>query len=264
MTGRATRPTLNLLLAALLMAGPAHAAEGPRLWRLQGTDNAVYLLGSMHLLRPGDFTLEGTVASAYRESEVLLLEVDTNGLTPASAESITLQRALDEDGRAEPWFEALNLTTAILNEAGFTVEAGVEAQLQKRAVADGKHLGGLETLDEQLAALDALSPEVQRKLLAKSRQDAYRPLPELEAFVTAWKAGDDRYLGEQLRAEFTEHPEVYQALIVERNRRWARRIVQLLGEHEDYLVVVGALHLVGEHSLQAMLEAGGHRAEVLH
>ncbi|MGA0706872.1 MAG: TraB/GumN family protein [Steroidobacteraceae bacterium] len=255
--------TLNFLLAALLLTGPAHATEGPRLWRLQGANNAVYLFGSMHLLRPGDFRVEGALASAYQDAETLLLEVDTNGLTQASAESITLQRALDEKGRAEPWFEALNVTTASLNQVGFTVESGVEAQLQRLARADGKRLGGLETLDEQLATLDSLSPEVQQELLQKSLEDAHRPLPELEAFVAAWKAGNDAYLTEQLNEEFVEHPEVYRALIVERNQRWARRIVELLEEHDDYLVVVGALHLVGEDSLQSLLEADGYRTEGL-
>ncbi|MGA0026591.1 MAG: TraB/GumN family protein, partial [Steroidobacteraceae bacterium] len=158
---------LNFLLAALLLTGPAHATEGPRLWRLQGANNAVYLFGSMHLLRPGDFRVEGALASAYQDAETLLLEVDPNGLTPASAESIILQRALDEKGRAEPWFEALNVTTTSLNQVGFTVESGVEAQLQRLARADGKRLGGLETLDEQLATLDSLSPEVQQELLQK-------------------------------------------------------------------------------------------------
>ncbi|MGA0073012.1 MAG: TraB/GumN family protein, partial [Steroidobacteraceae bacterium] len=36
-----------------------------------------------------------------------------------------------------------------------------------------------------------------------------------------------------------------------------------LEEHDDYLVVVGALHLVGEDSLQSLLEADGYRTEGL-
>ena len=252
-----------LLLGALLLSSGEVSAQGPTLWSLRGDQNTVFLFGSVHLLRPGDFTLEGALAKAYDSAESLLLEVDTATLTPASAESITLQRAVDEEGRVEPWFEALSVTTATLNQAGFTVDSGVEAQLQRQARLDGKRLGGLETLDAQLAALDALSHEVQQDLLAKSREETNRPLHELREFVEAWKAGDQAYLGQRLQEEFAVHPEVYQALIVERNRRWAQRIVELLGERDDYLIVVGALHLVGEDSLQSLLEAAGRPAERL-
>ena len=50
---------------------------------------------------------------------------------------------------------------------------------------------------------------------------------------------------------------MYQALIVDRNRRWADQIEALLDDPQDYLVVVGALHLVGEDGLPAVLEARG-------
>lgn len=252
-----------LLLTVLLVAPPAGAAQGPTLWHVEGTHNTVFLFGSVHLLRPGDFALAGALAKAYDSAEFLLLEVETATLTPASAESITLQRAVDEEGRVEPWFEALSVTTATLNQAGFTVDSGVEAQLQRQARRDGKRLGGLETLDAQLATLDALSHEVQQDLLAKSREEANRPPHELGEFVEAWKSGDQAYLFERLQEEFAAHPEIYQALIVERNRRWVRRIVELLGERDDYLIVVGALHLVGNDSLQSLLEAAGHPAERL-
>lgn len=253
------------LLLAILLPGspPARAAQGPTLWQVQGAHNTVFLFGSVHLLRPGDFALEGALAQAYEAAESLLLEVDTDDLTPARVETITLQRAVDKEGRVEPWFEALNVTTATLNQAGFTVDSGVEAQLQRQATLDGKRLGGLETLDAQLAALDTLSPEVQQDLLAKSRQDANRPLHELVQFVEAWKAGDQAYLDERLEAEFAAHREIYQALIVERNQRWVRRIVDLLAERDDYLIVVGALHLVGDDSLQSLLASAGYRAERL-
>ena len=44
-----------------------------------------------------------------------------------------------------------------------------------------------------------------------------------------------------------------------RNRRWAARIAGLLGQDGDALVVVGALHLVGERGLPELLAAQGFR-----
>ena len=42
-------------------------------------------------------------------------------------------------------------------------------------------------------------------------------------------------------------------LIEARNRRWVERILALLDDDEDYLVVVGALHLVGDYGLPCLL-----------
>jgi uncharacterized protein YbaP (TraB family) len=50
------------------------------------------------------------------------------------------------------------------------------------------------------------------------------------------------------------YPELYQAVVVDRNTRWVRQIQKLLDDDEDYLIVVGALHLVGPDGVPALLE----------
>jgi uncharacterized protein YbaP (TraB family) len=44
---------------------------------------------------------------------------------------------------------------------------------------------------------------------------------------------------------------------VDRNRAWAARLVELLDDDDDYLVVVGALHLVGRDSVVDLLTKRG-------
>jgi uncharacterized protein YbaP (TraB family) len=48
-------------------------------------------------------------------------------------------------------------------------------------------------------------------------------------------------------------PELHDALLVQRNRSWIDRIVGYLDDDQDYLVVVGAAHLVGEDGIVEML-----------
>jgi uncharacterized protein len=58
-----------------------------------------------------------------------------------------------------------------------------------------------------------------------------------------------------------EYPKLYRPLTVERNRKWISSIENLLDEQDDYLIVVGTLHLVGDDSVVELLEAKGHRVK---
>ena len=57
-----------------------------------------------------------------------------------------------------------------------------------------------------------------------------------------------------------EFPELYDALVFKRNQAWTEAIERLLADSKDYMVVVGALHLIGDDGLPAMLERRGHAA----
>lgn len=276
---------LLLLLAGGLAAAPP-AAAGPPVWEVAGARNSVYLFGSVHLLRPGDFAIDGALREAYERSGAVFLEVDMDDLSPLDVAAATAARAIDPQGRGldelmgpsaqaaregaraagidlsllagmEPWFAGLAVATLSLAREGYSAAHGVEQLVQERAAADGKQIHGLETLDEQLAALDSLEPELQREFLLMSLTDAGQDGTALEQFLAAWRAGDDDALAEQLSGEFAGNPALYRSLMLERNLRWVERIEDLLEDGQDYLVVVGALHLAGEDGLPALLRARG-------
>ena len=48
-----------------------------------------------------------------------------------------------------------------------------------------------------------------------------------------------------------------------RNRKWMTTIEPLLQKEDDYLIVVGAGHLVGQDSILQLLQAKGHRPKRL-
>jgi len=52
-------------------AGPLHA-----LWEVHGKHNTVYLLGSIHVLRPSDYPLAPAVLKAYADSKSLVMEIN--------------------------------------------------------------------------------------------------------------------------------------------------------------------------------------------
>ena len=71
----------------------------------------------------------------------------------------------------------------------------------------------------------------------------------------------DRY---PLLAEIADYPELYEAIVADRNRNWVNTIDKLLRDEEDYLVIVGALHLIGEDGMPQLLEARGYKVSQMH
>jgi hypothetical protein len=65
-------------------------------------------------------------------------------------------------------------------------------------------------------------------------------------------------LARVLSEAFEEFPELYRPLTEDRNRAWLEDLEELLDDRDDYLVVVGALHLVGRNSVVDLLRQRGH------
>jgi uncharacterized protein YbaP (TraB family) len=85
----------------------------------------------------------------------------------------------------------------------------------------------------------------------------------LDSMVKAWAAGDIARLEKiMIEEDFQEMPEIYDALLVKRNRNWAKQIDELAAaEAGTFFIAVGAAHLVGTDSVVEMLKPLGHVAE---
>ena len=280
------------LAGALLLAFGlqcAHARD-TSVWSMKGTRNTVYLAGSVHALPKEDSAFPEQLERAYEAADVVVLEVDlddmnpldavkfitTNGTLPANqslkdvvgeepytrisklAESLEIPEVFI--AKLEPWAAALVLTQFALTKTGFDPQLGIDMQITERARADGKPIEGLETVIDQLSVFDARSFEEQTRFLLDSADDAPNLNKDLQELIGAWRVGDLRALEKAFVRERAKSPELYDALLGVRNRQWLPKIEALLKEDRDYLVVVGALHFVGNDGLLALLKKDGHKA----
>jgi uncharacterized protein YbaP (TraB family) len=281
------RVALALTLAALSLAG-TEAAARPALWAVEGRGNTVWLFGSVHVLPPGGFGIEGPLADAFAGAEQVCFEVDTSGLPEDEMTALTLARAVDPAGRTlfellgpeadraralaaaagvelapfaqfEPWFVGLTVALLALQQHGFDVEHGVEKVMEGAADREAKRRCGLETFDEQLGFLDGLPPGLQHEILLQTLEEAGDIEAEVRAMLAAWQNGDTRALARLLDEDFRDYPGLDDKLIYERNERWADKVSAMLGVGDDVLLVVGALHLVGQRGLPRLLERRGYR-----
>ena len=141
---------------------------------------------------------------------------------------------------------------------GFDAAHGIEQQLAERAIADRKPILGLETPEQQFAVLGGLSLAEQKRFLLLALEETEEDDTELEELMAAWRTGDTAALARILSEAFAEFPELYRPLTEDRNRAWIDDLESLLDDRDDYLVVVGALHLVGRNSVLDLLQQRGY------
>jgi uncharacterized protein YbaP (TraB family) len=267
-------------------------AAGP-VWAVRGAHNTVYLAGSVHLLPANDSALPAAFERAYADSARLVMEIDLGKLDQLEAAAWMADhgalppgtRLRDVIGEARwqrlssaaaslglmpaglstqaPWLVGIELTEEAYTHEGFDPDAGVEEQLLRRAQADGKPTAGLETLEEELGGLVALSGADQVRMLDETLDELKDIRSEMTQIVGAWRAGDAPQLAALLSSEYQAFPSLYRPLVTERNQRWAPQIEQLLQGRDNSLVVVGSLHLVGDGGLLELLRKRGYTVKQL-
>jgi len=281
------RTTLRWLLALGLLGSLSAQAASP-VWAVRGAHNTVYIAGSIHMLPADDATLPPGFMRAYGDSSRLVMELDLGKFDPLEGMAwmmehgtlpagTTLRSLLGPERYARltataaslgmpiagldslaPWVVGIEITDLAYERAGFDPEQGVEEQLLRQAQADHKPTGGLETLPEELGSLSALSREDQVRMLDQTLDELKDLKSEMAEVTGAWRQGNATQLGRLLSSEYDAFPSLYKPLVTDRNRRWLPEVEQLLDEKSNVLVVVGALHLVGDGGLLELLRKKGY------
>ena len=282
----------GLILALGLLGGlsaPLLAAAASPVWAIHGPHNTVYLAGSVHLLKADDSALPAAFNQAYASSKGLVMEIDLGKVNPLDTMSWMLehgtlppgttlrqqlgdaryQRVSSEAGQLglptqlmeqfQPWVVGMELLELQYAKLGFEPDAGVEQQLVQRAQADGKTVSGLETVAEQLGVLGAMSSDDQVHFLDMIVSEMGEVDSDTQEVITAWRNGDSGRLAALLSEEYKSFPALYRMLVSERNQHWLPQIERLLQDRQDYFVVVGALHLVGDGGLLELMRRDGYR-----
>ena len=276
-------------------AAPARITKNapkPLLWKVSDKDNALYLLGSFHLLKADDYPLSDDVDKAFADAEKIVFEVPPAELTDPSLGQKMQQIAAYNDGRTlsqvlpadvrdrmgqvlgadqlaqldaiEPWFINLSLLMGVSQQMGFKTEQGLDMHIARLAEAAKKPVSGLETADQQLAVLDA-SPMDEQIAGLRDFFDKPGDVPKLlNDTHEAWRNGDAERLSALVVNELrTETPVTYRIINVERNDAWMPQLRQMLdgAKQGNTMVVVGAMHLLGSDGVVDKLRAKGYKVE---
>jgi len=286
LVGCSTLPTGEEISALNTVPSP-----GPALWTLGDEDTTVHLFGFAPVLKTGTNWQNELISRALDEANLLVIEVDNSSpdaqaavqaLIPEiglSTDGTSLSSRLDEDERMEidrvssglgapltaldslkPWLASVQLGVLAISQGGYDLANTPSSQLLSQARNVGISVRSLEGPTDLMQIMASFSEDEQVGMLLHSAR-ALRDRPDQQAsIVDAWLSGDVELVGQLLHGEegAWSSDEIYETMLVARNREWVSEIQNLVATHEGTVIVtVGLGHLAGEDSLINMLEDNG-------
>lgn len=279
---------------------PVVAPPVPMLWKASDDDNALYLLGSFHLLKPSDYPLSPDVQAALEDAGEVVFELSPEELASPALALQMAQAAARTDGTTldshigpelagklsrwaqdnaahlrrtglthevlqmfQPWFAGLMVSVVELTKQGLDPALGLDRHFMAKAAEAGKQTAALESGAQQIAVFAGMSEREQLQMLAEALDQAAEGPARIDRMHQQWRTGDAEGLWTGMAAELRrDYPQLYRRINVERNEAWVPQLVERLeAEDGNSLVVVGALHLLGEDGVVEKLRARGYRVE---
>ncbi|MFT6753062.1 MAG: hypothetical protein ACJA2O_003254 [Candidatus Azotimanducaceae bacterium] len=256
------------------------------LWQIDHEDAQVYLLGSVHALKPEHYPLPISIEEAFTASDNAVFEIDLAKLSsyeialvmqalstfprPRSLESELSQSTLTllseylkrndlkmaSFSQFKPWRVALQIALLEMSSFGYKTELGIDQYFQDKARVEGKPIYQLENFREQIALLASDSIELQDLSLRATIIESESVETMIRELVSAWQRGaaDEMYnLSTQDKDKYPELSNQMERLLDKRNVKMAKTISQYLEQDGTYFVVVGALHMGGPMGLVKLL-----------
>jgi uncharacterized protein len=267
----------------------AAAAQQPAMWKVSDADTTLYLFGTVHLLPEGRTWRTAAFEQALAASDELVLEVANVddaaagagammklGISPnlpslrervPEAKRAALDAMIKDAGmpaaaldRMETWAASIVLLGISFQRMGLDPKLGVESAITGPFKASGKPVRGLETIEEQFGFFDALSEGQQRTFLEGVLESPDEAKKQFDAMLEAWGRGDQAGLARAFEDEQNLTPELREVLLTRRNAKWAKWLDERMDRPGTAFIAVGAGHLAGKDSVQAMLGKYGHKA----
>ncbi len=271
----------------------------PLLWKIASTaDGAAdsWLFGTIHLSRPELTTLPSRVREALDGADAVYTEIPADlptmvALVPkmmlpdgatvdsvvgsenaaaleAAIQAINPALSLQPFSRFKPWAVIASILQ-LEDQMKYPGALALDMLLYQRAATAGKEVGGIETVDEQIAIFDSFTnaehilmvEDTLRQL--RALRDSKRSLSD--QLTVLYLTGDlDHLVAELEKMEsITDNPELTarfkDRLLYRRNDLMAERMAKRLRARPgtSYFFAVGAAHLQGPRGLIAALEKAG-------
>ncbi|MEP4888755.1 MAG: TraB/GumN family protein [Aliiglaciecola sp.] len=281
----------KILLVAILMIFQTCYALASPLWKVSKGNDHVIIGGTIHVLSEKDYPLPEKFEKAYEASNTLVFESDISKMNSPEFQQQSLQYILLQDGKtikdflSEKTYKALevhlqernlsvqqfsNLKPSFLSVTLSMIElqmmgvssAGVDAYYSAKGIGDQKQIDWFEQPEEQMAMLADMGKGEEDAMIAYGLKDVANIKEMMPKLIEAWRAGDLQKLAELGIDEMArDYPDIYDQLLVQRNKNWIPKIEQFFGNQQKELILVGALHLAGDQSVLKLLQAKGYSVE---
>lgn len=212
---------------------------------------AAQQLMAMAAMAPADSTLSKVFSPAQMDSLIGMLQSYMGPQVTADA--------------FEPFKPAMVSTVISMAQAqrifpGFDPSRQLDTEIQSRAKALGKEIGGLETVEQQCAVLFGGSVAGQASDLLDAVRDEEYAIEMARKLATAYIEGDLKTILAIIEDPRMVSSDATDRLINRRNADWVRVLAALLPT-ASVLIAVGAGHLPGDKGLITLLRREGYTVE---
>lgn len=275
------------LLSLVAIGTTAQKTENALLWKVSGNglSKPSYLFGTLHVLC--DATLDQNTKNALSATSQLYLELDMDdpslqqtlmggvmmkGKTMSALSSPEDFKLVDDFLTANlgvsakmvdpimPQFVSIMLMTKMLD----CPVQSIEGELMKITAEQNEQVYGLETVEVQLAAFDAIPYDEQMKELIRTAKDnmaadkaKYKRM--LQLYQSKDLNGLMAYMQEEENKMYADHADV---MLDNRNAAWIPKI-EAAAKDKPTFFGVGAAHLGGPKGVIALLRKKGYKVEAV-
>lgn len=263
----------------------------PFLWKIEG-DTPNYIFGTVHVADPRALKLHPAADRVFEAAEAAFFEIDfekagqqLQAMLLPNGEKLedtlsadTIQRLDKRVNKVAPGLRdrlplkpiAWMLLLPQLEAQKRFQNLALDMQLNGRAKAAGKVVGGLEDASLQLRELFKLSKEEQSQFVKsslKAMDDAdAKNEDQLMTTINYYLRGDGKafhkYFMDDMKAGSMPEPlqeKLIQGLLISRNKRMAKQIKELTAAfpNRKHFFAVGTAHMLGENSVLTYLKKDG-------
>jgi uncharacterized protein len=280
------------------------AQPAPFLWKIEAEGKPVtYLFGTIHVPDARVVKLPPAVEQAFGASQAVFTEIRMDPATQMGVQaklmlpddqhlkdvvgqplfdrlSKAVDRSLPKDApagvgmllatmldRLKPWVAMSYVELAEFLPDMMAGRQPLDTMLYDRAQKDGKEVGALETVDEQLSVFEGFTNEEQARMLKlaldsmdKAAEKGQSPTEEL---IKGYLSGDLSKLSAMMTEAMRLDPQLFGKFsaraLDDRNKLMVDRLLVKRGERPDKVCffAVGALHYAGDTGIIGLLQKKG-------
>jgi uncharacterized protein YbaP (TraB family) len=285
---------LTLILSLSILSVANEGIKNPFLWEVKKGEQTFYLFGTMHLGDPKLQVLPSALKSVIDKSDEVRTEIPMdvslqmkNVALMMRSDSRSLKEIIPETlyQRTEKYIKQINpqlnlvpfdkmkiwalstVTSMLENQLKYPMLQAIDSEIYSYAQNKNKGVGGIETIEEQISAMDKFTLEEQIMGLESTLDYLEQNNDFMEQMKSLYMQGDEKKMmsfieGTMFKIEkYKKFEEKFmQVLLYDRNIRMAQRIELLLNENptKRYLFAFGVMHFLGEKSVVEYLESKGY------
>lgn len=243
-----------------------------------------YLFGTIHIICPTDLFGMDELETYFNQTDRLFLELDmdnpetmTKMMTALNLpDGKTLQDYLTPEkyskvdemfkniigvpvsmfGKFNPTGLSVVISTSP-KSTGCLVPASYETKFVELAAKSNKTIDGLETVEDQIAAISKTPLQKQAEDLYKLSLDPEKAINQFKEMLSVYKQKDSEKLTEYIIKNSADNPEFQTELLDARNKNWIPKIEKAIAEKPTFFAVGGG-HLGGKTGVVNLLREKGY------